>query len=288
MIARLVAFIVSLTFWLVGVQHAQAANPAEVGSFQYAYNTNGNQSMTATYNTSRQDAPWAMLVHGGSWINGSQRNMVGFASTFYNQGYQVFNLSYSVGPTVTFLQQLRDLQYARDYIKAHASAFHLNPNRGVVVGFSAGGHLAAEVGNTGGFKAVVSASGVLQPQRFPEMVAAGNTDGELNYINSREATMTGCHYTRLVGVGTCGASWKRFEPQYGLGRITPATYVIQGEADPILPPHSAISYYYWLGYHHVAHRALVMVPGYGHDPAEVLASPTRVAAMIHFLHANGA
>jgi acetyl esterase/lipase len=273
----------------VTTQDAQAQTSTHVNSLPYDYShSSADQSMTATYSTARTNAPWAILLHGGSWINGSQANMYGFASTFYNQGYQVFNLSYSVGPTVTFNDQLRDIVNARDYVKAHYGLFHLNPNRGVVVGFSAGGHLAASVGNLyGGFKAIVSASGVVQPQRFPEMVMRGNRDGEVHYIDSRAATMVGCAYTRTA-TGACGAAWHRFEPQYSLNTHTPATYVIQGGADQINPAQAAKSYNYWMNHYGVKHHMIVIAPGYGHTPAELFDSQSRVQAMFNFLHANGA
>jgi acetyl esterase/lipase len=259
---------------LAPVKHSQ--------SFQYAGTTDPNQSLTATWYTGRASAPWVLTIHGGSWINGTQANETHTASLFYARGWQSFNLSYRVGPDVTFTMQRDDIASARDFIVTHAALFHINPRRGTAYGFSAGGHLAAIGGNLGGFASVVSVSGALQPQRFPQMVIAGSIDAETLYLNNRAATMVGCAYSTDL-TADCGRDWSRFEPQNGLHPyVTPPTYVMYGALDPAVPPASSTSYYYWLGARSIP-RAIVGVPNLGHTELVLYGDPTRVTAMLRFV-----
>jgi acetyl esterase/lipase len=254
-----------------------------VRSYQYAGTTDPNQSLTATTYTGRTGAPWVLTVHGGSWINGSQANEAYAASLFYARGWQTFNLSYRVGPDVTFTMQRDDIASARDFITTHAGLFHINPRRGTIYGFSAGGHLAAIGGNLGGFAAVVSVSGALQPQRFETATPAGGTATAWEtYIGDRAAAMVGCAYSTDLST-SCGRAWWRFEPQNGLHPyVSPPTYVMYGTDDPAVPPASSTSYYYWLGYHSIP-RAIVGVPGLGHTELVLYGDPHRVTAMMRFV-----
>jgi acetyl esterase/lipase len=68
------------------------------------------------------------------------------------QGYNVFVLQYSVGPRATFEQALKDGEEALCYIRDKAAELRIEKNKIAVVGFSAGGHLAASLGTLGKVK----------------------------------------------------------------------------------------------------------------------------------------
>ena len=249
-------------------------------SSTWHYGPDANQIIVSDMYSGRVGAPSIELVHGGSWINGSTANSAAEAKMFYSYGWQTFNIDYRRGAGVTFAMQLADVRAARAYILSRAADFHIAPDRLSIEGFSAGGHLAASAANLGGYSAALLVSGVLQPQRFPEAVAEGYTsgdasvDGEISYINSREQAMVGCAYEH--GTGTeCDQAWQAFEPEHGLGALTPPTYVMAGGDDPYFCADAANSFYYWLGYHGVAPRKLTIVPGLGHTNQVLLGSASR-------------
>jgi len=252
-----------------------------VGNYFYANNTNTQQSLTGTLTTARTNAPWVLAIHGGYWNGGSPSEMQQFVDTFYGRGWQVFNMEYRRGVGVTFHDQKADLISARDFILAHAAWFHLDPAKGTVVGVSAGGHLAAILGNLGTFKSVVSIAGVLQPQRLPLLA---NPTTQEAYLAQRAALMVGCPYSDDQTT-QCGQDWREFEPQYGLTANSPATYVMHGLDDTTVPPETATSYNYWLGYNGI-NRMLVMCAGYGHSTADLFDYPDRVDTMLSFVVAS--
>ena len=67
---------------------------------------------------------------------------------FMPYGYNAFVLHYSVGVNseTTFPAQLIQASKAMKYIKDHAEEYNIDPEKVFVVGFSAGGHLAACLG----------------------------------------------------------------------------------------------------------------------------------------------
>ncbi|MEO8888930.1 MAG: IPT/TIG domain-containing protein [Jatrophihabitantaceae bacterium] len=257
-----------------------------VRSFQYAGTKDPNQSLTATWLPTRVNAPWVVTIHGGSWINGTQANTQNAVNAFYAHGWQVFNLSYRVGLNVTYDQQVQDLRSARDWIRAHAASFHLNPNRGTAYGFSAGGHLAAVLGLSGGFRTVVSLSGVLRPEQVASDAEA-STPAPTPTVNlyERERVMMGCDYVSVDTSDDCALRWRAFSPEFAIKSGAPAFYIVEGTLDTVVPPSSAVSFGAALAKYGVPHL-VTMAAGYGHTDQEVFDSAAKQASMLRYVLAH--
>lgn len=65
------------------------------------------------------------------------------AEWFNERGVAAFVLKYRLGPRYHYPAQLQDVQRALRYVRYHAEEWGLDPDRIGVMGFSAGGHLAA-------------------------------------------------------------------------------------------------------------------------------------------------
>lgn len=68
------------------------------------------------------------------------------AMALYRAGFCVFVLSYGIGPDAAHALPLRQLSYTVSSIRKQFRHFGVDPNRIFVMGFSAGGHLAANLG----------------------------------------------------------------------------------------------------------------------------------------------
>ena len=68
------------------------------------------------------------------------------AMAFLPYGFSAFVLHYSVNRRAAYPAQLREVTMAIRHIKDHADDYGINPDQLFVVGFSAGGHLAASAG----------------------------------------------------------------------------------------------------------------------------------------------
>ena len=90
--------------------------------------------------------PAVIVVPGGAYEHVSKREGAPVACHFTARGFQSFVLEYLVAPDgVRYPEQLHELAAAVDYLKCHADEYHVNKDEIFVVGFSAGGHLTANL-----------------------------------------------------------------------------------------------------------------------------------------------
>ncbi len=90
--------------------------------------------------------PAVVVVPGGAYSSVSKREGEGVAARFLAQGFQAAVLTYSVvGEGAKYPDQLIELGCAIDYMRKHAKELYVNPDEIFVVGFSAGGHLTANL-----------------------------------------------------------------------------------------------------------------------------------------------
>lgn len=90
--------------------------------------------------------PAVIVVPGGAYSMVSKREGEPVAMEFLAKGFQVFVLTYLCAPQgVSYPEQLIEVASAVDYVKKHAEEYSVNPDEVFVVGFSAGGHLTANL-----------------------------------------------------------------------------------------------------------------------------------------------
>lgn len=87
--------------------------------------------------------PAILVLPGGGYSMCSDREADPVAAAFLGAGYQAFILRYSTGEYKTWPNPLNDYELAMKMIRDRAGEWHVDPERVGVVGFSAGGHLAA-------------------------------------------------------------------------------------------------------------------------------------------------
>jgi len=94
--------------------------------------------------------PLVVWIHGGGWRGGSKENMPG--AFLLSRGYAVASISYRLSNVAQFPAQIEDCKAAIRWLRAHASQYGYEAARIGVWGASAGGHLAALLGTSGGVK----------------------------------------------------------------------------------------------------------------------------------------
>lgn len=96
----------------------------------------------------RQDwkRPTILICPGGGYQMNSERESEVIALQFLGDGYNAFVLNYSTAPNV-FPTQLREVAAAMELINSNADAWNVDTQRVAILGFSAGGHLAAHYSN---------------------------------------------------------------------------------------------------------------------------------------------
>lgn len=101
-----------------------------------------------------------LVIPGGGYGNVcSDREGEPIALAFMPHGYNAFVLHYTVGRKKTFPAQLIETAQAIAHIRDNAARYGIDPEAVFVVGFSAGGHLAASIGTLWKLPAVEQATG---------------------------------------------------------------------------------------------------------------------------------
>lgn len=87
--------------------------------------------------------PAILILPGGGYQYCSDREADPVAAPYLQAGYQAFILRYSVGADAVWPHPLEDYDQAMALLRAKAGEWGLYPDKIAVIGFSAGGHLAA-------------------------------------------------------------------------------------------------------------------------------------------------
>lgn len=90
--------------------------------------------------------PAVVICPGGAYRWRSPREKDAPALEFLSMGYQAFLVEYSCGERAGGLRPLRELAEAVRRVRENSEPWHIDPGKIAVLGFSAGGHLAASLG----------------------------------------------------------------------------------------------------------------------------------------------
>lgn len=87
--------------------------------------------------------PGIIIIPGGAYQYCSDREAEPVAFVYLKAGYHVFILRYSVAQHATWPNPLSDYEQAMELIRSRAEEWSIYKDKIAVIGFSAGGHLAA-------------------------------------------------------------------------------------------------------------------------------------------------
>lgn len=93
--------------------------------------------------------PAILIFPGGGYYGISDREAEPIAMAYLAEGFNAFILRYSVGKESNFTNAFNDAEKALSLIHENADEWNIETNKVAVIGFSAGGHLAASLGTMG-------------------------------------------------------------------------------------------------------------------------------------------
>lgn len=93
-------------------------------------------------------SPVVINIHGGGWNKGVKESQTGF-NTFFKMGYAVANMEYRLSGQATAPAAVEDARCVLIYLIKNAKELNIDVNKIVVMGGSAGGHLALMAGLLG-------------------------------------------------------------------------------------------------------------------------------------------
>ncbi len=122
-----------------------------IRNIEYAH-IGGKRLLLDLYLPKDNDKPLPVVVwiHGGGWRAGDKERCP--ALPLAGKGFAVASINYRLTDVACFPAQIHDCKGAIRWLRAHAKEYKLDPERIGVWGSSAGGHLVALLGTSGGVK----------------------------------------------------------------------------------------------------------------------------------------
>lgn len=122
-----------------------------------------------------------LIVHGGGWRSGDRSQHIPLAQQLAERGFACFTVEYRLSTEEFYPAAVHDLKAAVRWLKANGKKFNIDTAKVAILGFSAGGQLAALVGLTEGVK---NLEGNYSNAKYGSNVAAVvDIDGTLSFVH---------------------------------------------------------------------------------------------------------
>lgn len=162
-----------------------------------------------------------LIIHGGGWTGGAPPRMYPFAAHYAKLGLVGISMSYrlhSAKTGVSVFDCVKDTRSAVRYIRAHAAELGIDPQKIIISGGSAGGHLAVSTAlfdkvNEEGDDLAVSATPAALVLLFPVI------------DTSKEG----------YGQAKIGERWQELSPAHNVRAGLPPTLTFHGTGDTVTP-----------------------------------------------------
>lgn len=164
------------------------------------------------------------------------------ASWFAARGVTAFVVTYRVGPTMLPLPLLDGGRAVR-FVRAHAAQFGIDPKRIGLMGFSAGGHLAAMQASRSTAGNARSADPVERVGDRPDFLILAYPWLEATVVG-KGGVSPYCDFARRYSHTSCvEAQYTQFLPAKLVRRDAPPTFIYHTTADGLVPAEGSARYY---------------------------------------------
>lgn len=111
-----------------------------------SYGPYGQWNLLDVYYPSGTEKPLPTIVsiHGGGYVYGSKEIYRRYGMDMAKRGFAFVNFNYRLAPKWKFPAPLADTNAVLQWVKANARRYHLDPERIILVGDSAGAQLASQ------------------------------------------------------------------------------------------------------------------------------------------------
>lgn len=201
--------------------------------------------------------PLIVFIHGGGWFMGNKKLIEPGIFRLIKEGYAVASIGYSLSGEAQWPTQGYQIKGAVRWLRANAYRYHIDPDKFIAFGGSAGGHLASFLGTTNGLTEFDSAEyGNMEYSSSVQGVVAWYAPTDLllkydfsilnllvldgNRLNPRSprGKLIGGAISRNTDIA------QKASPQYYISPNTTVPFLIMhGNKDVIVPVEQSLSFY---------------------------------------------
>lgn len=182
--------------------------------------------------------PTVVWVHGGGWISGSTHDVANYLKIVASYGYTVVGVDYSIAPGSRYPTPVLQINDALAYLQKNARRLHIDPNRIVLAGDSAGAQIAAQVTTITTNAAYAHAIGIRPALETNQLKATVLNCGAYD-LALGETTDPG-NFLKAIMWAYSGRRDFASDPNIKLASVAnyvaadfPPTFITAGNADPL-------------------------------------------------------
>jgi acetyl esterase/lipase len=179
--------------------------------------------------------------HGGGWTVGryNSPDPIKVATYFAGKGFQAFSVDYRLAPAAKWPAQRNDVTSAAAWIRARAAAFDINPARIFLVGDSAGGQIATNMGTYQRanklWRGVIAFSPVADPRLAYDDGNAPAADTARVTLRDKTLKVAGCTTPHS---GTCATTFNDMASKTAVNPYDVPMKLYTTQDDYVRPQHS--------------------------------------------------
>lgn len=199
--------------------------------------------------------PGIIICPGGGYGAISSRESAPVAEPYFAAGYNIFILKYSVKENAKDFRPLCELAATIAHIRKNATEYLTIPDKIAVMGFSAGGHLAASLGtlyNNDRFLKVFGRDEHIRPDGMILGYPVITADDEFSQIHSIE---------RVSGAKKGTAEYRWFDLTNYVSSQTPPAFLWHTAADQLVPVENTLLFSMALSRHKVPYECHIFPEG---------------------------
>lgn len=205
----------------------------------------------------KKRSPLALIIPGGGYhkvctiLEG-----IPIAWKLWSEGYSVALIKYRTDQNGIMPKPIDDVAAALRWIEKHEKRLGVSLDNYIVVGFSAGGHLAGEWGTTvNGYakygmkkpKALILAYAAASVHLYDEIIKKDNEQDEKTAVAKE-------FMVNLIGKDYNEAEMELYSVDMQIDEHYPPTYLIHSHGDPLAPFESSVCLDAKLNQYHVSHE----------------------------------
>ncbi|MCA9194869.1 MAG: alpha/beta hydrolase [Planctomycetales bacterium] len=192
-------------------------------------------------------APLVVWIHGGAWLGGDKQACP--AVRLVKRGYIVASVNYRLSQKAIYPAQIQDCKTAIRWLRAHAEEYHIDAARIGAWGSSAGGHLVALLGTSGGVDEL-NPSTLKHRQLSDRVQAVCDFFGPTDFLQMDKHALASAPFkhdapdspeSKLIGAAIQENPdlVARANPIFYVSSDDPPFLIMHGDQDPLVPFHQS-------------------------------------------------
>lgn len=187
------------------------------------------------------ELPTIVWVHGGGFIGGTKEPLRNYLKLVASHGFTVVNVEYTHAPEATYPTPVVQVNEAIGAVVADAATYHVDPDRLVLAGDSAGAHIAAQAAMAIAQPDYAAAAGLPAAVSPDQLVATVQYSGAYDPTNADYTNKTFGFFMRTVMWAYSGTKDFLNDAAFSYANLPgnvssdyPPSFISTGPSDPLL------------------------------------------------------